>query len=76
MVGPAGRGLRIVAGLVLIGIGAFRNPNDINWMLIIIGMIPLAAGLFDFCLIAPLFGYYFSGPKTRNAVNTPPKTPV
>lgn len=70
MVSPSGRGVRILAGLILIAIGAFRYP-DINWILVIIGMIPLSAGLFDFCLLAPLFGYSFSGQKTRDKVNTP-----
>lgn len=74
MVSPAGRGIRIAAGLILIALGAFMKAGEINWVMIGIGVIPLAAGMFDFCLIAPLFGYYFSGPKTRNAVNPPKPT--
>lgn len=70
MVSGWGRGLRIIAGLILIAIGAFLL-STINWVLVIIGIIPLAAGLFDFCLLAPLMGYYFSGEKTRIKVNSP-----
>jgi len=31
----------------------------------VIGLIPLLAGLFDFCVFAPLFGAPLSGPKIR-----------
>jgi hypothetical protein len=68
MVSNAGRGLRIVAGLILIAIGIFLFATP-NWVLIVIGIIPLSAGLFDFCLLAPLFGYFLSGQKTRIKVN-------
>lgn len=68
MVGGRGRALRIIAGLLLIGIGAFLLPEE-NWVLIVIGIIPLVAGLFDFCLLAPLMGYYLSGKKTRNKID-------
>jgi hypothetical protein len=33
----------------------------------IICAVPLLAGLFDFCLFAPLFGAPLSGPKIRAA---------
>ena len=69
MVSSSGRGARIVAGLLLIGMGVFLFP-EVKWVLIIIGIIPLSAGLFDFCLLAPLFGYSFSGKKTRSKVNS------
>ncbi|MGZ3900236.1 MAG: YgaP family membrane protein [Bacteroidia bacterium] len=68
MVSKGGRVLRIVVGLIIIAIGAF-SFTKVNFTLIIIGIIPLAAGLFDFCLLAPLMGYYFSGKKTRSQVN-------
>jgi len=31
----------------------------------VVGAVPLAAGLFDFCVFAPLFGNPMSGPKIR-----------
>lgn len=68
MVSGAGRTLRVIAGLALIICGYFLFTTP-NWIMIIIGLIPLSAGIFDFCLLAPLFGYYFSGPKTREAVS-------
>ena len=32
-----------------------------GWIIGIIGLIPLAAGIFDFCLLAPLMGYASGG---------------
>jgi hypothetical protein len=31
----------------------------------VVGVVPLVAGLFDFCVFAPLFGNPMSGPKIR-----------
>ena len=50
---PIGRIARAVAGLVLIGIGA--GLGGLWWVLAVVGLVPLAAGLFNFCLVAPLF---------------------
>jgi len=32
----------------------------------VVGLVPLLAGLFDFCVFAPLFGAPMSGPKIRS----------
>ncbi len=50
----AGRLLRIVAGLFLIWVGLYDGVGE--W-LVVVGLIPIAAGVFNFCLLAPLFGY-------------------
>jgi hypothetical protein len=73
MVNTQGRILRVVAGLFIIATGLFLLPV-IATLLVIIGLIPLAAGLFDFCLLAPLFGYHFSGKRTRKEVNNTSST--
>jgi hypothetical protein len=31
----------------------------------VVGAVPLLAGLFDFCVFAPLFGAPFKGPEIR-----------
>jgi hypothetical protein len=67
MVSNTGRALRIIVGLALIAIGAFFS-SGVNWVLIIIGILPLATGLFDICVFSPLLGYSFSGKKTRMAL--------
>ncbi len=50
----AGRVARVIVGLALIGLGAGLGGGW--WALFAVGFIPLAAGAFDFCLLAPAFG--------------------
>ncbi len=47
-----GRWVRIVAGAVLIIVGALLSGWW--WLLALVGAVVLAAGAFDFCLLAPL----------------------
>jgi uncharacterized membrane protein HdeD (DUF308 family) len=61
-----GRITRIVVGAVLILLGFFVVENNTTGViLMVVGLIPLLAGIFDFCLLAPLFGAPMSGPKIR-----------
>ncbi len=65
IVSGAGRALRVVAGLVLIGVGlaVLRGPGGV--IVAVVGLVPLAAGVFDVCLFAPLVGLPFLGPAVR-----------
>lgn len=64
---PTGRIVRIIAGLILVALGFWVAESTLwQWVLIIVGLIPIAAGLFDFCLLAPLFGGPFSGEEIRH----------
>jgi hypothetical protein len=69
MLSAAGRILRIVVGLGLIGWGVYLAVAASNMttgiILAVVGLLPLVAGLFDFCVFAPLFGAPFSGAKVR-----------
>jgi hypothetical protein len=66
MASTAGRITRIVAGLVLIAIGFFVVDNTtVGVILMIVGLVPLLAGLLDYCVFAPLFGNPISGKKIR-----------
>ncbi len=69
MSSAAGRALRIVAGLGLIGWGAYlalvASNMTTGMTLVVVGLLPLAAGLVDFCVFAPLFGAPFSGAQVR-----------
>jgi hypothetical protein len=67
MASPAGRITRIVAGIVLIALGLLVIHNVAGIILAVIGLVPLVAGLFDFCVFAPLFGAPMSGPKIRSS---------
>lgn len=53
---PAGRVVRILAGLGLIGWGYFQSGGPAGMILIVIGLIPLVAGLFNLCIISALLG--------------------
>jgi hypothetical protein len=68
MASSAGRITRIVAGLALILVGLLVLQNTVGWILAIIGLVPLLAGLFDRCVFAPLFGLPFVGPRLRQAL--------
>jgi len=61
-----GRIVRIVVGLALVVWGFFGIDNaTTDTIVLIVGLVPLAAGIFDFCVFAPLFGAPLSGPKIR-----------
>lgn len=64
----AGRLARVVAGLVLVGVGIYlvTGPSVVAGLAVgIIGLFPLFAGLFDVCVFAPLFGAPFHGAQIR-----------
>lgn len=63
MAGDAGRGIRIVAGLALIALGAALGGGW--WAIAVIGLVPLAAGVFNICILAPLAHQPFSGRRVR-----------
>ena len=64
----AGRITRIVAGVVLIALGLVTVQGTGGVILAIVGLVPLAAGVFDFCVFAPLFKLPFNGEALRKAV--------
>jgi hypothetical protein len=59
---PAGRIARVVVGIALI-IWGYTSSGIV---LIIIGLVPLAAGSLDLCLISALLGGPISGKKVRD----------
>ncbi len=60
-----GRLVRAVAGIALVVWGLFGFGGATGLIIAIVGLVPLLAGLFDFCVFAPLFGAPLSGPKIR-----------
>lgn len=68
---PAGRIIRAVLGLVLIALG-FLIGGATGVLIGIIGLVPLAAAAFNYCLIGPLVGGYFDGRK--NLEGNPPRS--
>ncbi|MCB9133925.1 MAG: DUF2892 domain-containing protein [Anaerolineales bacterium] len=65
MASTAGRIVRIVAGIALIAWGLAGLTGTTGIIVAVVGALPLVAGLFDFCVFAPLFGAPLSGPKIR-----------
>jgi len=61
-----GRIVRIVAGLALIATGGLLRGA---WLVLaVVGLLPLAAGVFDFCVLGPLFRLPFIGSRFRQAM--------
>lgn len=65
MVSTTGRLVRIVAGIVLIAWGLLGLGGTLGIIIAVVGVLPLVAGLFDFCVFAPLFGNPLSGARIR-----------
>jgi hypothetical protein len=65
----AGRLIRIIAGLALVAIGLLLVQGIAGWILAIVGLVPLLAGIFDRCVFAPLFGLPFDGPRLRSTLS-------
>lgn len=61
MASAIGRGIRIVAGLALIAWGWSMRGQTSGTVLMVVGLLPLAAGIFNVCVIAPIIGAPFSG---------------
>lgn len=68
-----GRILRGIVGIVLIVIGLGVIGDTAGWIVAIIGLVPLAAGLFDFCLLGPLMGKPLKGVDLRASLRESPK---
>ena len=62
---PAGRVIRVVAGGALIGAGLISVGGVPGVVMAVVGVVPLAAGLFDICVFAPFFRIPFSGARIR-----------
>jgi hypothetical protein len=67
MSSTTGRVVRVVAGAALIAVGLAVIGGTTGIIVAVVGAVPFVAGLFDFCVFAPLFGAPMSGPKVRGA---------
>ncbi len=65
--GIGGRLLRIVAGAAIIAAGILWVGGTLGWVLAVVGIVPITAGVFDFCLLGPLFKAPFLGRDIRAA---------
>lgn len=65
MASTNGRIVRVVAGVALMAWGLLGLTGITGIVVALIGLLPFLAGLFDFCIFAPLFGAPLSGPRIR-----------
>lgn len=65
MASTTGRIVRIIADVALIACGLVSLGGATGVIVAVVGALPLLAGMFDFCVLAPLFGAPLSGPKIR-----------
>ncbi|MDA8396171.1 MAG: DUF2892 domain-containing protein [Candidatus Dormibacteraeota bacterium] len=66
MATATGRGLRMLAGLVLIGVG-LAVGGVAGVIVAIVGLVPLLAGVTNVCLVAPVVRAPFRGSRVRGA---------
>lgn len=58
-----GRTARFLIGSVMVAMGLFVSP-----VLVVVGLLPLFAAIFDVCVLAPLFKLPFEGERLRDAL--------
>ena len=61
----AGRLARFIAGVVLIGWGYTLGDSATGIVVMLVGLVPLATGAFDLCLISALLGGPIRGALIR-----------
>lgn len=66
MAGPIGRGVRVIAGIVLIAWGISTGSTG-GVILDVLGAVVFLAGALNLCLIAPLLKAPLSGKASLNS---------
>ena len=56
-----GRLLRLGFGIALVTVGLTLVPSPAGLAIAVFGLVPIAAGVFNLCPIAPLWGGHFIG---------------
>ena len=65
---PSGRLARIVAGISLMAWGYTLRDSETGIILMVVGLVPLATGAFDLCLLSALLGGPIRGAGIRKRV--------
>ena len=66
MAHPSGRAGRILAGLVIMGIGIVVGGTA-GWIVMAVGLVPIVVSAINVCLLAPVFRAPFRGTKVLKA---------
>lgn len=67
MASNMGRGIRIVAGIILLIVAFTMLSGIASYVVAGLALVPLLAGVFDICVFAPLLGVSFKGSDARDA---------
>jgi hypothetical protein len=67
----AGRGLRVIVGIALICYGYLHRPSTTGTVLMIVGLVPLVAGILNWCIISALLGGPLRGSDITKAAGKP-----
>lgn len=65
MTSGTGRLARVVIGAIIVVLGLLVVQGTLGTIMSIVGLIPIAGGLFDFCLAGAVFGYPLKGSAAR-----------
>jgi hypothetical protein len=65
MTSGMGRGARIVLGLVILSVGLLVVQGTPGLIMAVVALVPLAGGVFDYCLVGAALGYPFWGAEAR-----------
>ncbi|MBI5563648.1 MAG: DUF2892 domain-containing protein [Chloroflexi bacterium] len=65
MTSGMGRGARIVLGLVILSLGLLVVQGTPGTIMAVVALIPIAGGMFDYCLVGAALGYPFWGAEAR-----------
>ena len=65
LAGSAGRLVRVAAGVALIAAGLLVIGGTMGAVVAAIGLVPIAAGVFDFCVLGSLMGTGLAGRDIR-----------
>ena len=63
MAGGYGRIARAALGATLIGLGLFVLGKPLGYGVAAFGLVPIAAGVFNLCPVAPVWGGHFIGAR-------------
>jgi hypothetical protein len=66
---PAGRILRLVAGIGFLVVGYIYRDHALGVISMVWGLLPLSAGALDICYVSAALGSPLSGKKIRSTQN-------
>ena len=65
MTSGMGRGARIVLGIVILSVGVLVVQGTPGLIMAVVALVPIAGGVFDYCLVGAALGYPFWGAEAR-----------